>query len=354
MKENGSTPAARCAIARCLNRCATAIRWVSLGLVAVSLILLALTLPLEAIYEAVKQWIERLGIWGPVALIGLYLVTALVMFPIWPLNVAAGALYGFFGGTAIALFATTVSAMFGFQLTRRFGRGWMVAKIRRHPRFGALDHAVAKKAWKVVALVRLSKVMPFHLQNYLFGLTKVRFWPYTLVSAIAMTPGTAVIVYLGQIGKAGLAARAGDEPAGAGYWATRIVGLVALAGAVFYLSRLARRAIAKADQEQEQKADSSESSREDQQPNDQQMANQQTTDRQQDGQPDIESGWPWASLAALAIALMLLCAAIWLYLNQGSVSSSVVDLSESSVHQFMVIPFLCHIGRNVRHGRFDF
>ena len=66
-------------------------------------------------------------------------------------------------------------------------------------RFAAIDGAIAEGGWKIVALLRLSPAVPFNLQNYLFGLTRIGFWPYLLTSWIAMMPGTFLYVYVGHL-----------------------------------------------------------------------------------------------------------------------------------------------------------
>ena len=57
---------------------------------------------------------------------------------------------------------------------------------RENPRFEAIDAAIREQGWKVVALLRLSPLVPFSLSNYLYGLTAVRFWPYVAASAAGM------------------------------------------------------------------------------------------------------------------------------------------------------------------------
>jgi uncharacterized membrane protein YdjX (TVP38/TMEM64 family) len=77
------------------------------------------------------------------------------------------------------------------------------------------------------------------------------------MSAAGMLPGTLVLVYVGQVGKSGLSELANDSDASTAQWVLRGMSIVALVVAGFYLSRLARRAIAKADDQQadEQQAD---------------------------------------------------------------------------------------------------
>ena len=44
---------------------------------------------------------------------------------------------------------------------------------------------------------RLMPYIPFNLQNYAYGLTKINFPTYVLVSAIFMLPGTIAYVQIG-------------------------------------------------------------------------------------------------------------------------------------------------------------
>ena len=46
-------------------------------------------------------------------------------------------------------------------------------------------------------ITRLIPLFPFNLQNYAYGLTKIRFATYFFVSWICMLPGTAAYVQLG-------------------------------------------------------------------------------------------------------------------------------------------------------------
>ena len=78
-------------------------------------------------------------------------------------------------------------------------RDWVAAKIEGNPKFKAIDEAVAREGWKIVALLRLSPVVPFNLLNYAFGLTRVSLRDYVIASWIGMMPGTLMYVYLGSV-----------------------------------------------------------------------------------------------------------------------------------------------------------
>ena len=57
------------------------------------------------------------------------------------------------------------------------------------------------------------------LLNYLFGLTRIRFWPYMLWTAVGRAPGLFLYAYLGTLGQLGLnLARGKSHPRIMEYW----------------------------------------------------------------------------------------------------------------------------------------
>ena len=70
-------------------------------------------------------------------------------------------------------------------------QGVAIAAARALQGNGAIDEAISEGGWKIVAMLRLSPAIPFNLQNYLYGLTDIRFWTCVLTSWVAMIPGTA-------------------------------------------------------------------------------------------------------------------------------------------------------------------
>jgi uncharacterized membrane protein YdjX (TVP38/TMEM64 family) len=85
--------------------------------------------------------------------------------------------------------------------------------------------------------------VPFNLQNYLDGLTGIRFASHLLASRAAMLPGAVPCVMLGHAGRAGLVSAGGRARTPAG-WDRLGVGLVATLALAASLARLPRRALA--------------------------------------------------------------------------------------------------------------
>jgi len=121
----------------------------------------------------------------------------LLFLPGSPITLGAGAIFGVVPTTVAVSIGSTVGATAAFLAGRTLARGWIEERMRRHPRFDALDRAVAESGFKIVLLTRLSPVFPFNLLNYAFGLTRVRLRDYVLASWIGMLPGTVMYAYLG-------------------------------------------------------------------------------------------------------------------------------------------------------------
>src|SRR5439155_10008067 len=113
--------------------------------------------------------------------------------------------------------------------------------IQKHQKFAAIDRAVADEGWKIVLLTRLSPVFPFVLLNYAFGLTRVKLSHYVLASWLGMIPGTLLYVYLGSLVNFWGCRRQRT----AGEWILYGVGLLATVTVAVFVTRLAKRALAK-------------------------------------------------------------------------------------------------------------
>lgn len=222
-----------------VTRWATAIRIGSLVLVFLALPLLARALPTDRLLRLLESWIDSLGIWAPVGFGAVYIVAALLLLPGSVLTLLAGATFGFRNALIIVSVSSTAVAALAFLIARFLARDAVRRRVERSDRLIAIDGAIGQHGWRLVALLRLAPVVPFNLQNYLYGVTAIRFWPAVIASWIAMLPGTVVYVYLGTLGRD----FAGGGELSRPEWALRILGLAASIAATIYITRIARRAI---------------------------------------------------------------------------------------------------------------
>lgn len=196
-------------------------------------------LPAERWLAEFQRWVEGLGLWAPLVYGVVYVGAALLLVPGSVLTLGAGLIFGVAQGTLVVVLAATVAAALAFLLARSVARRRVEGWARKSPRFDAIDQAVREQGWRVVALLRLSPLVPFSLSNYLYGLTAVSFWPYVLATAVAIVPGTLLYVSLGAAGRA-VAGGGGRSPL---EWTLLGVGLLATAAATLLVGRAARRAL---------------------------------------------------------------------------------------------------------------
>ncbi len=213
------------------------VRWLSIVLIVAALLVIVRSLPIGHVMEAMKGWIGGLGIWGPVVLVLSYIVATVLFVPGMILTMAGGAMFGLQVGMVTVSIGSTLGASIAFLISRYLARDKVAVMAGRNRRFAAIDQAIDEGGWKIVALVRLSPVTPFSLENYLFGLTRICFWPYVLASWLAMLPGTFLYVYLGHVADVTMGT---DRARTSWEWILLAVGLLATAGAMVYLTRLAR------------------------------------------------------------------------------------------------------------------
>jgi len=216
-------------------------RWIAAGGAVLALLVAARLLPVREWLESFQGWVRGMGAAGMFLYGAVYIVAALLFVPGIVLTLGAGFLFGLGWGVVLVSAASTISAALAFLIARYFAREAVEKLARKDPRFEAIDRAIGKEGWKVVALLRLSPLVPFSLSNYLYGLTSVRFGPYVATSWAAMLPATVLYVYLGAAGRT-----IGEKTQRSPWeWVLLGVGLAATAAVTVLLTRVAKRELAR-------------------------------------------------------------------------------------------------------------
>jgi uncharacterized membrane protein YdjX (TVP38/TMEM64 family) len=210
--------------------------WVSLGALAAALCVGWLVLPIDAWAAAFERWMLGLGIWGIAIFAAAFIAATLVLAPDWPLVIAAGMVYGI-GAFPVIVAAATIAASLAFLIARHLLRERIRDLLAGRRKFAAIDNAITEEGWKIVFLLRLSPLVPFNVQNYLFGITDIPFPHYLAATCVGIIPGAALFVYLGALG------RASGGPLEWGFFG---VGLLATAIVVLLVARKAKAKLARA------------------------------------------------------------------------------------------------------------
>ena len=191
------------------------------------------------------QAIQAAGWVGWLLFIGLYAASCLLFIPGSILTLAAGAVYGFWGGTLLVLIGNGLGASLSLLITRYLLRDWAKRRLQRNPNLRAVEDAVAKDGWRIVCLTRLSPVMPFSLINYALGLTKISVGKFLFATEVGAIPSTCVYVYFGTL--IGNLTKIGPDlrhhrPL---EWIVQGVGLVLTIAVTIYVTRVASQAVKK-------------------------------------------------------------------------------------------------------------
>ena len=207
---------------------------------AVAVLVVVRTLPLDAMVGTLRSWVEASGKLGMVGFGTAYVVLALLFVPGAALTMVAGAVFGVGWGIVIVAIATSVADAAGFLIGRYAARSAVVRLMERYPRFKIVDRTISRGGWRIVALIRLNPTIPYSASNYLFGVTGVSFLSFLISSGIFTLPGGFAYLYLGYVG----AETVGGGNRDAVEWAMLLLGLVATIIAIAYIAVLARRGLA--------------------------------------------------------------------------------------------------------------
>jgi len=144
---------------------------------------------------------------APLVFILLQVVASLVFIPRTVLGIAAGLLFGFVWGSALAITGAVAGAAAGFALWRWIGKGQV--DLEATPWIGPLIERAESDRWRAVAIVRLIPALPHSAANTALALTRIGWGDYLVGSFIGMLPMTLVQVDVGAAGGQVLEGRSG-------------------------------------------------------------------------------------------------------------------------------------------------
>ena len=186
-------------------------------------------------FEQALAAFEGLGVAGYALFAVVYVLAALLLLPEAMLTMLAGALFGTVWGSLFAWTFATIASFIAFLIARLVLRERIEKRVEKNKWLRAVNRALPKEGWKVVALARLSPLVPFGLQNYLFGVTKVHTRDYLAATALAIIPGTVVYAFIGATGRSLME---GGSPL---KWTMLAVGIVATIILSVFLARITKK-----------------------------------------------------------------------------------------------------------------
>jgi uncharacterized membrane protein YdjX (TVP38/TMEM64 family) len=184
------------------------IPWIELGLTLLGIVLLAGLVigipPLRHAVEAalhgdsdeVRRQIDELGVAGPLLIVALALIHAVVIYPAEIVNAAAGFAYGFFAALAIVTVAWMISAMLCYAIGKRVARP-LLDRVFGLARFERFERMIERGGVPLLLALRLIPIVPFNLVCYAAGAARVPIWRFAWTTLVGYLPVTALAVYFG-------------------------------------------------------------------------------------------------------------------------------------------------------------
>jgi uncharacterized membrane protein YdjX (TVP38/TMEM64 family) len=154
---------------------------------------------------------------------GAYGLCTVAFVPRPLLNLAAGALFGSPLGLTSALVGTVLGAGVAFGLGRLLGQD-ALRPLLRGRWLKAADGQLSRHGFRSILVARLFPGVPFWAANYCAAVSRMRWWPFLLATALGSVPNTAAYAVAG--------ARASAPTSPAFLIAMACIAVPALAGSV--------------------------------------------------------------------------------------------------------------------------
>jgi uncharacterized membrane protein YdjX (TVP38/TMEM64 family) len=138
-----------------------------------------------------RELVERSGPLAPLTYVGAKALTFIFLpWAGYPLNVAAGALFGLFWGVILTALGDTLGGCILYCLARWAGRP-AVARIIGESRMGRVDRMLDRGlgGWQELLFFRVVVPIPYNLVSVAAGLTPtLRLRPYVIVTFLTAAP----------------------------------------------------------------------------------------------------------------------------------------------------------------------
>ncbi len=146
--------------------------------------------------EEVRERLDELGLAGPLLILALALVHAVVFYPAEIVDAAAGFAYGFLPALLLVMTGWLLSGLLCFAIGRSVARP-LLDRWLGTERFERTEAMIERGGITLLIAVRLIPIVPFSLTSYAAGAARVPAWRFLWTTAVGYLPITALSVYFG-------------------------------------------------------------------------------------------------------------------------------------------------------------
>lgn len=147
--------------------------------------------------ESIQNFIKQFGPWGPI----IFIIVGLIPYVIAPISGIPGLIAGYYLFGPTTIFYLYPIALLGFSInfliSRKFGRPFL-ARFLDKKSFKTIDQLAKDHGVLTLVALRVFQGGLGDYVSYAYGLTKMSFRQYFLVSSLAILPGQAVWYYFAR------------------------------------------------------------------------------------------------------------------------------------------------------------
>lgn len=173
------------------------LRFASLLILIATVSALVLTTDLRDRFSPseVQRALDEAGLWAPVALLVVFAIRPLTLFPLTPLWIASGAFFGWIEGGIWASLGTLLGGSINFALARYLGRDFVERQLGE--RVGRWARMGPDEGFRSVLLLKLNPLVPDGVINSLAGVSRMSYASFALASFLGVTPLIFLYGYIG-------------------------------------------------------------------------------------------------------------------------------------------------------------
>ena len=164
------------------------------GLIAASIVVIGIGITISLTQIMINLFVDYLNwfadneAFGITIFISLYIIFGIIALPASFHKYLAGVIYGFGPGIIIAWFGSMIGAIAPFFLGKRWMNPYARRALENYPSLKGLEGEMTKQGTKVVALTRVSLVIPYGVLNYAYGATTIKFKDFIIGNFAMIVP----------------------------------------------------------------------------------------------------------------------------------------------------------------------
>ncbi|MBA3328364.1 MAG: TVP38/TMEM64 family protein, partial [Solirubrobacterales bacterium] len=145
--------------------------------------------------ERVRNAIEPLGAAGPIAFVVVSSLLTCALFPGPLLAASSGLLFGTALGTPLSIASATLGGVLAFCIARFAARDAIDTLAGR--RLRGVQDWIERRGFVAVLYARIAPGVPYHLVNYVAGLTRIRLGMFAAATTVGVAPRAFAYTALG-------------------------------------------------------------------------------------------------------------------------------------------------------------